>query len=102
MSYPSWKGACTYAEWTDCKAVLMSEPEVYGGYRWASSPYDSHMQHLQLPIFRHRSIHEIISADVWLKDVASVSYACRVLWAGYAGCYDASYAWRVCPLFLIA
>ena len=102
MSYPAWKGACLYAEWADCKAVLMSEPEVYGGYRWASSPYDSQMQHLQLPLFRHRSIHEIINADIWLKDVASVSYACSVSWYGAAGYPCASHAFRVCPLFLIA
>lgn len=102
MSYPAWKGACLYAEWADCKAVLMSEPEVYGGYRWASSPYDSYMQHLQLPLFRHRSIHEIIHADIWLKDVASVSYACFVSWLGHAGAGNASSALRVCPLFLIA
>ena len=102
MSYPAWKGACLYAEWADCKAVLMSEPEVYGGYRWASSPYDSHMQHLQLPLFRHRSIHEIIYADIWLKDVASVSYACKVHWNGHADTDLASFALRVCPLFLIA
>lgn len=102
MSYPAWKGACLYAEWADCKAVLMSEPEVYGGYRWASSPYDSHMQHLQLPLFRHRSIHEIIYADIWLKDVASVSGVCLVDWYGGAGSYGASHALRVCPLFLIA
>lgn len=102
MSYPAWKGACLYAEWADCKAVLMSEPEVYGGYRWASSPYDSHMQHLQLPLFRHRSIHEIINADIWLKDVASVSTACSVYWGGSASNPDASRALRVCPLFLIA
>ena len=102
MSYPSWKGACLYAEWADCKAVLMSEPEVYGGYRWASSPYDSHMQHLQLPLFRYRSIHEIIYADIWLKDVTSVSSACLVYWGGYASHGHASYAFRVCPLFLIA
>ena len=102
MSYPAWKGACLYAEWADCKAVLMSEPEVYGGYRWASSPYDSHMQHLQLPLFRHRSIHEIINADIWLKDVASVSSACGILWTGFASAYIASQACRVCPLFLIA
>ena len=102
MSYPAWKGACLYAEWADCKAVLMSEPEVYGGYRWASSPFDSHMQHLQLPLFRHRSIHEIIYADIWLKDVAFVSYACHVNRIGYASLANASYAFRVCPLFLIA
>lgn len=102
MSYPAWKGACLYAEWADCKAVLMSEPEVYGGYRWASSPYDSHMQHLQLPLFRHRSIHEIINADIWLKDVASVSVACLVNWRGAASATNASRALRVCPLFLIA
>ena len=102
MSYPAWKGACLFAEWADCKAVLMSEPEVYGGYRWASSPYDSHMQHLQLPLFRHRSIHEIINADIWLKDVASVSYACLVNWNGHASADIASLALRVCPLFLIA
>lgn len=102
MSYPAWKGACLYAEWADCKAVLMSEPEVYGGYRWASSPYDSPMQHLQLPLFRHRSIHEIIHADIWLKDVVSFSIACYVAWNGYASSHAASFALRVCPLFLIA
>lgn len=102
MSYPAWKGACLYAEWADCKAVLMSEPEVYGGYRWASSPFDSHMQHLQLPLFRHRSIQEIINTDIWLKDVAYVSCACDVDWTGATGYNAASFALRVCPLFLIA
>ena len=102
MSYPAWKGACLYAEWADCKAVLMSEPEVYGGYRWASSPYDSHMQHLQLPLFRHSSIYEIINADIWLKDVASVSGVCAVSRHGAASSSYASSAFRVCPLFLIA
>lgn len=102
MSYPAWKGACLYAEWADCKAVLMSEPEVYGGYRWASSPYDSIMQHLQLPLFRHRSIHEIFGADIWLKDVASVSDGCYVSWTGADGHSNTSGMCRVCPVFLIA
>ena len=102
MSYPAWKGACLYAEWSDCKAVLMSEPEVWGGYRWASSPYDSHMQHLQLPLFRHRSIHEIIHDDIWLKDVAANPVACYVSRYGYANSTVVSNALRVCPLFLIA
>lgn len=109
MSNPNWKGCAvewwldsSTNGWTSKRLVLPSEPEIYGHYAWAGSSFESGSQHTQLPLYRHRSIHEIIYADIWLKDSASASRACRVGADGYADYDGASDALRVCPLFLIA
>ena len=103
MSYPSWRGCANDWSWASKRLVLPSEPEIYGHYHWAGSPLESSLQHTQLPLYRHKEIHKVYPrVDFWLKDSASASGACRVDHAGGAGPANASSAFLVCPLFLIA
>ena len=103
MSNPNWHGCATGWGWASRRLVLPSEPEIYGHYHWAGSPYESGSQHTQLPLYRHKEIHKVYPrVDIWLKDSASASGACLVSDGGYATNYFASSALRVCPLFLIA
>ena len=103
MSNPNWRGCATNWGWASRRLVLPSEPEIYGHYHWAGSPYESGSQHTQLPLYRHKEIHKVYPiVDIWLKDSASASVACGVGHGGGAGRADASLAYCVCPLFLIA
>ena len=103
MSNPNWRGCATNWGWTSRRLVLPSELEIYGHYHWAGSPYESGSQHTQLPLYRHKEIHKVYPrVDIWLKDSASASFACSVRYSGDADHNYASYAFRVCPLFLIA
>lgn len=110
MSNPNLKGCATAwwsnsadFGWTSMRLVLPSEPEIYGHYAWAGSSFESGSQYTQLPLFRHKEINKVCpGADIWLKDSASASSVCLVSAAGFANLHAASYAFRVCPLFLIA
>ena len=103
MSNPNWRGCATNWGWSSKRLVLPSEPEIYGHYHWAGSPFESGSQHTQLPLYRHKEIHKVYPrVDMWLKDSASASLACRVYHGGFAHGDLASVALRVCPLFLIA
>lgn len=103
MSNPNWKGCATNWDWSLRRLVLPSEPEIYGHYNWAGSPYESGAQHTQLPLYRHKEIHKVYPrTDIWLKDSASASAVCFVSARGVARRGDASVALYVCPLFLIA
>ena len=103
MSNPNWRGCATGWDWSSRRLVLPSEPEIYGHYHWAGSPFESGSQHTQLPLYRHKEIHKVFPrVDIWLKDSASASRACNVAYGGTAHHYGASLALRVCPLFLIA
>lgn len=103
MSNPNWRGCSTSWGWNSRRLVLPSEPEIYGHYHWAGSPWESGTQHTQLPLYRHKEIHKVYPRiDIWLKDSASASRACGVGIDGGAGNCSASNALRVCPLFLIA
>ena len=103
MSNPNWRGCATSWGWTSRRLVLPSEPEIYGHYHWAGSPWESGTQHTQLPLYRQKEIHKVYPrVDIWLKDSASASYACVVGASGLAGNAGASRAARVCPIFLIA
>ena len=103
MSNPNWRGCATGWGWSSRRLVLPSEPEIYGHYHWSGSPYESGVQHTQLPLYRHKEIHKVYPrVDIWLKDSASASIACLVSNYGGANHRDASNALRVCPLFLIA
>ena len=110
MSNPNWKG-CATSWWlsdtnnglTSMRLVLPSEPEIYGHYVCAGSFYESGSQNTQLPLFRHKEVHKVYPrADIWLKDSASASFACFVSNGGSADYLDASWSFRVCPIFLIA
>ena len=103
MSNPNWRGCANNWGWSSRRLVLPSEPEIYGHYQWAGSPYESGSQHTQLPLYRHKEIHKVYPrVDIWLKDSVSASLACFVSLYGYANSSHASLAFRVCPLFLIA
>lgn len=103
MSNPNRRGCATNWGWSSRRLVLPSEPEIYGHYQWAGSPYESSSQHTQLPLYRHKEIHKVYPrVDIWLKDSAFASDACNVDYGGFARRANASYAFRVCPLFLIA
>lgn len=110
MSNPNWRGCATdwwlnssTNGWTSRRLVLPSEPEIYGHYHWAGSPWESGLQFTQLPLFRHKAVDKVYPrVDIWLKDSASASSACYVSASGLANLGSASYAFRVCPLFLIA
>ena len=103
MSNPNWRGCATSWNWTSRRLVLPSEPEIYGHYQWAGSPWESGSQHTQLPLYRHKEIHKVYPrVDIWLKDSAAAPFACSVSARGYADHSDASVVLRVCPLFLIA
>ena len=103
MSNPNWRGCATNWNWSSRRLVLPSEPEIYGHYHWAGSPLESSSQNTQLPLYRHKEIHKVYPrVDIWLKDSASAPSACYVYNNGVAGLNYASYALRVCPLFLIA
>lgn len=103
MSNPNWRGCATAWGWTSRRLVLPSEPEIYGHYHWAGSPWESSSQHTQLPLYRHKEIHKVYPRfDFWLKDSASASHACHVSADGFADSANASYALSVCPIFLIA
>ena len=103
MSNPNWRGCPTSWDWNSRRLVLPSEPEIYGHYHWAGSPWESGSQHTQLPLYRHKEIHKVYPrVDIWLKDSASASLACDVTYVGIAANNGASFALRVCPVFLIA
>ena len=103
MSNPNWRGCATNWGWASRRLVLPSEPEIYGHYHWAGSPYESGSQHTQLPLYRHKEIHKVYPrVDIWLKDSASASNPCNVNGNGNASANLASGALRVCPIFLIA
>ena len=103
MSNPNWRGCATNWGWASRRLVLPSEPEIYGHYHWAGSPWESGSQHTQLPLYRHKEIHKVYPrVDIWLKDSASASRACNVYGGGIANGDYASDALRVCPVFLIA
>ena len=103
MSNPNWRGCATGWGWASRRLVLPSEPEIYGHYHWAGSPFESGSQHTQLPLYRHKEIHKVYPrVDIWLKDSASASNACSVDSYGFADYDVASLALRVCPLFIIA
>ena len=103
MSNPNWRGCASGSGWASRRLVLPSEPEIYGHYHWAGSPCESGSQHTQLPLYRHKEIHKVYPrANIWLKDSASASFACVVSALGAASSTDASAAFHVCPIFLIA
>jgi hypothetical protein len=97
-----WKGASNNREWVDCRAVLMSEAEVYGTTVYSSSGYDTGIAKQQLPLFsvEPRFIHQD-RTYYWLRDVASSSYFCVCDDHGFAGCHYASFVYHVRPRFLL-
>ena len=102
MSNPNWKGCATECGWTSRRLVLPSEPELYGHYSFAGSPFESGSQHTQFPLYRHKEINTVYPrVNILLKDPASILHVCFANGRGRADIFSASSSVAVCPVFLI-
>lgn len=98
----SWKGASNNFEWVNCKAVLMSEAELYGCNVFQSSGYDTGIANRQLPLFSlEPKFINPARQWFWLKDVASSQDFCDCGYGGYASYGGASSVNFVRPRFLL-
>lgn len=86
--YSGWTGMASGWEWTDAKAVLMSEVEVYGSTVWGG-PYDVGEARTKLPVFNFISPVEFGRGNFWLRAVASSAVFARCNSYGGADCYSA-------------
>lgn len=88
----SWGGYNQYIS-------ALTEHQVYGGIAWSSSGFDTGEADQQLEVFKKFKHTDIFGNEyVWLRDVASASYACRALDAGDADYSTASNASYVAAL----
>lgn len=97
-----YTGASTDWEWTDAKACLMSEVEVYGTRVFSSSFFDVGEACEKLPLYNfvnHVTAHGRI--DFWLR---AVSYSATFAIASHGGGatdWNASTSFGVVPLILL-
>ncbi len=95
-----WQGGSTAGEWSDQKAILMTELEAYGATPFSSSAYDNIGLNEQLPGMKldrimNRRFHR------WLRSVCFSAGFCLVYASGYPYNGYASYVFVVCPRFAI-
>lgn len=95
-----WQGGSTSGEWSDQKAILMTELEAYGATPFSSSAYDNIGLDQQLPGMKidkimNRRFHR------WLRSVCRSTHFCNVNAGGYPGHGNASGVYVVCPRFAI-
>lgn len=88
--------------WSDEKAVLPGENQIYGTQVWGKTGYDVGNHKQQLAMFREYGYNKVIGRDsIWLRDVASASWFAVAYLHGYAYYYGASGANGVRPLFVL-
>ncbi len=95
-----WQGGSTAGEWSDQKAILMTELEAYGATPFSSSAYDNIGLNEQLPGMKldrimNRRFHR------WLRSVCYSTNFCGVNAGGYPADGYASAVSVVCPRFAI-
>lgn len=95
-----WQGGSTAGEWSDQKAILMTELEAYGATPFSSSAYDNIGLNEQLPGMKldrimNRRFHR------WLRSVFHSTSFCSVYANGYPSYGSASNVLVVCPRFAI-
>ena len=95
-----WQGGSTAGEWSDQKAILMTELEAYGATPFSSSAYDNIGLNEQLPGMKldrimNRRFHR------WLRSVCLSAGFCGVDAPGRPGSGVASRVLVVCPRFAI-
>ena len=95
-----WQGGSTAGEWSNQKAILMTELEAYGATPFSSSAYDNIGLDQQLPGMKidkimNRRFHR------WLRSVCHSATFCAVSAGGYPSGGNASYVLVVCPRFAI-
>lgn len=95
-----WTGASSDWEWTEVRACLMTEPQVYGTRSFSSSAFDVGEGAYQLPVFKFMSHVKLGRETFWLRAVASSSRFCSALLSG-AGVGTATSSYGVRPLILV-
>lgn len=102
---PNTPGCVTAGNWYDCNLVLMSEIEMFGSNRFASSGIDDIMcPEGQIAAFKYNRNLQTLNRTIntWLRNVNSASRFCICHNRGLSSRYDASYtAIRLRPRFLI-
>ena len=95
-----WQGGSTAGEWSDQKAILMTELEAYGATPFSSSAYDNIGLNQQLPGMK---IDKIMNRRFtrWLRSVCNSTSFCLVGATGYPSYGHASGVRVVCPRFSI-
>ena len=86
-------GASGWSWYNNQYISALTEHQVYGGIAWSSSGYDTGEADQQLEVFKEFKHTDIFGNEyVWLRDVASASFACYADVSGYANAYSASIA----------
>ena len=102
---PNTPGCVTAGNWYDCNLVLMSEIEMFGSNRFASSGIDDIMcPEGQIAAFKYNRNLQTLNRTIntWLRNVNSASRFCNCRHYGYSIRYDASHtSIRLRPRFLI-
>ena len=102
---PNTPGCVTAGNWYDCNLVLMSEIEMFGSNRFASSGIDDIMcPEGQIAAFKYNRNLQTLNRTIntWLRNVNSASRFCRCYSNGYSirsGATDTNI--RLRPRFLI-
>lgn len=95
-----WQGGSTAGEWSDQKAILMTELEAYGATPFSSSAYDNIGLNEQLPGMK---LDRIMNRRFyrWLRSVCYSANFCLVNAHGLPSGGNASDVLVVCPRFAI-
>ena len=102
---PNTPGCVTAGNWYDCNLVLMSEIEMFGSNRFASSGIDDIMcPEGQIAAFKYNRNLQTLNRTIntWLRNVNSASRFCLCYLPGISHRIDASTSnLRLRPRFLI-
>ena len=102
---PNTQGCVTAGNWYDCNLVLMSEIEMFGSNRFASSGIDDIMcPEGQIAAFKYNRNLQTLNRTIntWLRNVNSASRFCHCDHYGFSHRDVATYAdVRLRPRFLI-
>ena len=101
MAGAGYTGCSNGWAWYDCKAVLMSEVEIYGTTIFSSSFYDVGEACEKLPIFNFINHVKYSRYFLWLRAVASASYFASADSYGGVNCSNASHSWGVSPIIVV-
>ena len=102
---PNTPGCVTAGNWYDCNLVLMSEIEMFGSNRFASSGIDDIMcPEGQIAAFKYNRNLQTLNRTIntWLRNVNSASRFCHCSNVGNSHRFDAAITYiRLRPRFLI-
>lgn len=94
-------GGSTNRAWSDEKAILPGEVQVYGCLAYGNA-YDTGNSKQQLAMFREYGYNKVVGRDpIWLRDVASSAYFAYAYTGGAVNYYNASTSYGVRPLFVL-